>query len=130
MEDRKSFTLVEMIAVLVIAGILAAIAVPQYMLAVERSKNREAISILKAIYQAEKMYALETEAGYTNDINKLDLEMPPAGGDWTYTITGTFTNATAVRTGGPSVRTWTVTPASPIPVCTGGTAKYCQSRAD
>ncbi len=61
---NQAFTLIELLVVVLIIGILAAIAVPQYQLAVEKSRMAEAYTITKSIQQAMDLHFLSngTEA--------------------------------------------------------------------
>ncbi len=54
-ENQRGFTLVEMMVVIIIVGILAAVAVPLYTGYVEKSKITEATSIIGAIITSEKL---------------------------------------------------------------------------
>jgi prepilin-type N-terminal cleavage/methylation domain-containing protein len=56
---RKSFTLLELIIVIVIVGILATLGLTQYGKMVERSRGAEARSILGDLRKAAKAYQLE-----------------------------------------------------------------------
>jgi len=56
---KKAFTLVELLIVIIIIGILATIAVPQYNKMVEKAKWAESPSVLSAINKAMVIYYAE-----------------------------------------------------------------------
>jgi len=58
----KGFTLVELLIVVVIVGILAALGLPQFTKAREHAMGKEAIVNLKLIAAAEKIYRMEASA--------------------------------------------------------------------
>lgn len=59
LRDKKGFTLIELMIVVAIIGILAAIAIPQFLKFQAKSKQSEARTILSGIYTAETAYFAE-----------------------------------------------------------------------
>ena len=55
-KNSAGFTLIESMIVVVIIGILAALAIPRYMSATTKTKQSEAKSILKQIYVNERTF--------------------------------------------------------------------------
>ncbi len=70
----KGFTLIELLVVVLIIGILASIAMPQYQKAVERSKAVQAITWLKSWRQAAVPYHL-ANGNFPTSFDELALDM-------------------------------------------------------
>ena len=71
------FTLIELLVVVLIIGILAAIAVPQYQVAVARTRYQQAVTMATSIAQAERVYFM-ANGTYTTDFSALDLDFGEA----------------------------------------------------
>jgi len=71
---KKGFTLLELLIVVVIIGILAAIATPQFFKAAERARASEGVNILGVIRSAQIRYYAE-HAKLTNNITHLDVDV-------------------------------------------------------
>ena len=72
---KQGFTLIEMLVVVLIMAILAAIALPHYQLAIDKARYTEAIAYFDAIKNAEEMYYL-MHRKYTTDLGELDIKFP------------------------------------------------------
>jgi prepilin-type N-terminal cleavage/methylation domain-containing protein len=73
--NEKAFTLIELLVVVLIIGILAAIALPQYQNSVEKTRMAHALTLSKAIAEAEERYFL-ANGDYSYNINALDINIP------------------------------------------------------
>jgi len=60
---QRGFTLIELMIVVVIIGVLAALAIPRFMLTTTKSKQSEAKGILKQIYVNERTWMQQSVDG-------------------------------------------------------------------
>jgi len=82
MRNRKGFTLIELMIVVVIIGILAALAIPRFMAASKKAKISEAKGVLKQIYVAAEAYYQET-GGYPGVNTFNNASVKATSGTWT-----------------------------------------------
>jgi prepilin-type N-terminal cleavage/methylation domain-containing protein len=114
MTNKKGFTLIELLIVVIIIGILASVAIPNYGKTKENALDKQAISNLKLIQVAEKGHYLEmntyypssaSESNVTNINNNLKLSLTTT--NWTYTVWSTGCGR-ATRNGSDG-RSWYLT---------------------
>lgn len=130
---KGGFTLIELMIVVAIIGILAAIAIPNFIRFQAKSKQSEAKTNLKALYTSQKAYFGEKDKYITN-YKTLGFQ-PEAGNRYSYGLAASCKQAQdlASRTyttgciGQDAVRFPTVPPTSNDPVATVGITGACPS---
>ena len=74
-KKTKGFTLIEILVVVLIIGILAAVALPQYQLVVNKAKYTQMVNMVRALGNAQEDFYLAHDR-YTNDLNELTVSLP------------------------------------------------------
>ena len=72
------FTLIELLVVVLIIGIFASVAMPQYNKAVEKNRATQALSLLKSLYAAQESYYM-ANGSYATSFDELDISVPWTG---------------------------------------------------
>lgn len=121
-KNNDGFTLIELMIVVVIIGLLTALAIPRFMAVSTKNKQSEAKLILKQIYINQRTYR-QAGTGYFNPGAAANAGTPatfapiwvdiPATSMYTYTIAANTNDFTATATCGildddPRVDIWTI----------------------
>ena len=79
---KRGFTLIELLIVVIIVGILATVALPQYTKVVQKARGAEAVSMLGSLRTAQMLYYVE-KSKFTTGRTDLVVEYPTSG-NWAY----------------------------------------------
>lgn len=105
---KKGFTLIEVLIVVIILGILATLAIPQFGKMVKRARLAEAWAGLGGIRTAQAVYYMEWNA-YTTSTGALDFDTP-TGSIFDYSVPGasatTFTAQATGKGDGAGITAW------------------------
>lgn len=128
--SSKGFTLIELMIVVVIIGILAALAIPRFMRSTTKSKQSEAKQLLKQVYTMQHAYRQEfnsyclagaiASAGAPTAYARIGVDIG-ATARYTYTMAATVNTFTCTATANldddGTTDTWTITEAGTL-ACT------------
>ena len=79
--NKKGFTLIEILVVVLIIGILAAVALPHYRIAVGKSRFATLKNITRSISESANRYYM-VHNKYPETYENLDVDLPPIIGSW------------------------------------------------
>ena len=107
-KQKMGFTLIELLVVVLIIGILASVALPQYQKAVLKARVTEIKAFLNAAEKGLEIYLMENSSPSEGGIiGELDLDLSAFGtlsGDWLHERSG---NWDAVVWGSGEIVLWT-----------------------
>lgn len=88
---KRGFTLIELMIVILIIGIIAALAIPRFTRATAKAKKREAFLVLKQIYELENAYYQEngiySPSNGPNQLHLVGWDTPSQVQRYDYTVT-------------------------------------------
>ncbi len=122
LKNRRGFTLIELMVVIVIVGILSGLALASFLKVTPKAKQSEARLILKQIYtnemtrrqQCDGYFIPAASASAANPLAFKDILIEIAGNaKYTYSITGDSNTFVATATSGildndATIDTWTI----------------------
>ena len=109
--SKKGFSLAEILIVVVVASVLVAISVPNFLRTIDKENARQAITYLRLIRSAQKVYYSNHQT-YVNCTSTADIQtnlgIEISDGDYKFSVTGaSSTTFTAQATKGNSFITLT-----------------------
>jgi len=90
---RRGVTLLELMVVVIIVGILAAVAIPAYTSYVTRSRRADAFTALETVRAAQEMYRAEYGGYATGFADLAGCSATMAGSNYTVSVNRTSTTA-------------------------------------
>lgn len=90
---QTALTLLELMITVIIVGIIAGVAIPNFTKSFEKQREKEAIAALEVLANAENRYYLKENtyypSGYINDLATINRDLSvriPNFGKWSYEI--------------------------------------------
>lgn len=123
LNQRSGFTLLELLMVVIIVGILAALAIPGYVRAVERSRSAELLTVLGQLKGSIQRYCAENDGVLPTAYTDLDVEDPAADANFATRWTVNFPATIDCSTTPVTIQEAPIASRDSGP-CTGSTVDY------
>lgn len=94
-KKESGFTLIELLIVVIIVGILSAIAIPSFLGNTAKAKQTEAKMTVGSVNKAQQAYRLENNR-FAENMAELGIGLPTNTSNYDYTITQNNNTATVV----------------------------------